>query len=192
LAFSLGPVTAALAGAGVSTGVCDGAFPICRTSPVTGFTWTNCWVVGSVWVCHATGRSGFPLPIAPPTPLINGLKTSPNAPAWARNACAFRQRESAAFTSRSACPRAASCSRRTLETLFQKELRRSVHRTLLELRLRDARHLLQTTTDTVESIAADTGFCHAPHLYREFKRWTGLTPRAWRKINGSGETTSVL
>lgn len=88
--------------------------------------------------------------------------------------------------------RAAGCSRRTLETLFQKELRRSVHRTLLEIRLREARHLLQTTNDTVESIAADTGFCHAPHLYREYKRWTGLTPRAWRKINGSGEPSAIL
>lgn len=88
--------------------------------------------------------------------------------------------------------RAAGCSRRTLETLFQKELRRSVHRTLHEIRLREARHLLQTTNDTIESIAADTGFCHAPHLYREYKRWTGLTPRAWRKINGSGEPSTQL
>jgi LacI family transcriptional regulator len=79
---------------------------------------------------------------------------------------------------------AVGLSRRTLENAFQKELRRSVHRTLVDLRLRHARHLLQTTDDTVEAIAVDTGFCHAPHLYREFKRWTGQTPRAWRKAFG--------
>ena len=80
--------------------------------------------------------------------------------------------------------RAVGISPRTLETTFQKELTRSVHRTLMELRLREARHLLQTTANTVESIAADTGFCHAPHLYREFKKWTGQTPRAWRQNFG--------
>jgi LacI family transcriptional regulator len=72
-------------------------------------------------------------------------------------------------------------SKRTLEALFQRELGEGVHRTLLKLRLRQARRQLERSDHTVEAIALEAGFCHAPHLYREFKRWTGKTPSQWRE-----------
>ncbi|AAV97557.1 transcriptional regulator, AraC family (plasmid) [Ruegeria pomeroyi DSS-3] len=41
--------------------------------------------------------------------------------------------------------------------------------------------LLATTGDSVESIAAQTGFSEASAFIRAFRSWTGLTPRAYRK-----------
>lgn len=41
--------------------------------------------------------------------------------------------------------------------------------------------LLATTGDSVETIAAQTGFSEASAFIRAFRSWTGLTPRAYRK-----------
>jgi LacI family transcriptional regulator len=71
-------------------------------------------------------------------------------------------------------------SRRNLEMRFQDTLRCSVHRKLIEIRLKAAEHMLVTTDRKVEDIAALTGFCHAPHLSHVFKKAFGLPPRNYR------------
>lgn len=48
-------------------------------------------------------------------------------------------------------------------------------------RIRQAQHLLETTTDPVEHIAAQVGF-GSPTAFRDrFKRATGVSPRAYRR-----------
>ncbi|VGO20468.1 AraC family transcriptional regulator [Pontiella sulfatireligans] len=72
-------------------------------------------------------------------------------------------------------------SRRNLEMRFQKTLNTSVHKKVVELRLKQAEHLLCKTTRKIEDIAALTGFCHAPHLCRAFKQQYRQPPLAYRK-----------
>lgn len=76
-------------------------------------------------------------------------------------------------------------SRRNLEQRFQKELGSSIHKKLTELRLKKAEGMLNQSDQSVEAIAALTGFCHAPHLCRVFKKEYGLPPLAYRKANTS-------
>ena len=71
--------------------------------------------------------------------------------------------------------------RRTLEEAFRTELRQSIHEMVMHLRTRHARDLLLTTETAIQDIAAQTGFCHASHLNRVFKKRYGLPPRAFRK-----------
>ena len=44
-----------------------------------------------------------------------------------------------------------------------------------------ARHLLETTQDTVESIARDVGFSEGLVFSRAFKRWIGSSPGDYRQ-----------
>lgn len=74
-------------------------------------------------------------------------------------------------------------SRRNLELRFRDALNCSIHKKLTELRLKKAEGMLSQTNESVEEIAALTGFCHAPHLCRVFKKIYGLTPLAHRKAN---------
>jgi AraC-like DNA-binding protein len=50
-----------------------------------------------------------------------------------------------------------------------------------EVRVGVARHLLETSEESMASIAADCGFYDQSHLTRQFKAATGLTPRAYRE-----------
>ena len=71
-------------------------------------------------------------------------------------------------------------SRRNLEMRFQESLQCSVHKKLVEMRLKAAEHMLSTTDRKVADIAALTGFCHAPHLSHAFKNAFGVPPRTYR------------
>jgi LacI family transcriptional regulator len=72
-------------------------------------------------------------------------------------------------------------SRRNLEIHFKKALGTSVHKKLVELRLKRAEALLLDSNKAVEDIASLTGFCHAPHLCRVFKNHYSQSPLAYRK-----------
>lgn len=50
-----------------------------------------------------------------------------------------------------------------------------------EVRVGVARHLLETSDESMASIAADCGFYDQSHLTRQFKAATGLTPKAYRE-----------
>ncbi|WP_448248834.1 substrate-binding domain-containing protein [Thalassotalea agariperforans] len=72
-------------------------------------------------------------------------------------------------------------SRRNLEHRFKKHLNTSVHKKLLEFRLKNAENLLRETDKKVEDIAVSSGFCHGPHLCRIFKTAYGQPPLSYRK-----------
>tara|TARA_B100000614_G_scaffold244456_1_gene248637 strand:- start:553 stop:747 length:195 start_codon:yes stop_codon:yes gene_type:complete len=56
----------------------------------------------------------------------------------------------------------------------------SIREYLIRSRIAEARKLLTTTAEPIETIAALTGFCNAPHFSRTFKRDTGMTPTKYR------------
>lgn len=68
-----------------------------------------------------------------------------------------------------------------LEKQFKEALGTTVHQKLMELRVRKAESLLLTTRDSVEDIATLTGFCHAPHFSRVFKKHYAQPPHKYRR-----------
>ncbi|MGM0216857.1 AraC family transcriptional regulator [Enterococcus sp. AZ109] len=49
------------------------------------------------------------------------------------------------------------------------------------LKLKEARRLLKNPDISVESISEQIGYANITHFSRQFKKWTGLSPRAYRK-----------
>ena len=71
-------------------------------------------------------------------------------------------------------------SRRNLEKRFRKNMHCSLHEYLINIRINEAKRLLQFTSEPIENIAALTGFCHAPHFSNTFKKKTGVSPSNYR------------
>lgn len=76
--------------------------------------------------------------------------------------------------------RVAGVSRSLLTRLFQEEFGKAPQRFLLEIRLNQIHHLLDSTPLTVTEIAARTGYGSDMALALAFKRETGLTPGFYR------------
>jgi LacI family transcriptional regulator len=72
-------------------------------------------------------------------------------------------------------------SRRSLELRFREQMHRSIREHLIHLRIEEAKRQLQNTREPVETIAALTGFCNAPHFSRTFKQLVGRSPSQFRK-----------
>jgi LacI family transcriptional regulator len=71
-------------------------------------------------------------------------------------------------------------SRRLLELRFREQMHSSIREHLIRTRLAEAKELLSSSQEPIETIAALTGFCNAPHFSRTFKRDVGLTPSQYR------------
>ncbi len=71
-------------------------------------------------------------------------------------------------------------SRRLLELRFRAQMHSSIREYLIRSRIAEARNLLASTEEPIETIAALTGFCNAPHFSRSFKRDAGITPTQYR------------
>lgn len=72
-------------------------------------------------------------------------------------------------------------SRRSLEMRFRAQMHRSIREHLIHLRIEEAKWQLKKTREPVETIAALTGFCNAPHFSRTFKALVGRNPSQFRK-----------
>lgn len=74
-------------------------------------------------------------------------------------------------------------SRVKVDRLFSSAVGRSVGEEILRQRINKAHRLLADTNWPLETIAAETGFCHASYFVKVFKKATGTTPHDWRKRN---------
>ena len=64
--------------------------------------------------------------------------------------------------------------------LFKQSLGLSPHKYLLQQRVERAKQLLKQTDQSIADIALDCGFNSHSHLSGQFRRLTGMTPRAYR------------
>jgi LacI family transcriptional regulator len=71
-------------------------------------------------------------------------------------------------------------SRRSLEMRFRKSMHSTIREHLIRIRIEEAKRLLNLTDETIETIAALTGFCHAPHFSNTFKKQEGISPIRYR------------
>lgn len=72
-------------------------------------------------------------------------------------------------------------SRRALEMRFRDQLHCSIREYLIRVRIAEAKRLLTGSNESIETIAALTGFCHAPHFSNTFKRMEGSSPSHYRR-----------
>ena len=72
-------------------------------------------------------------------------------------------------------------SRRSLETRFREQMHCSIRECLIRIRIKEAKRLLRGTDESIETISALTGFCHAPHFSNTFKQITGSSPTKYRR-----------
>ncbi|MFD5426021.1 GlxA family transcriptional regulator [Streptomyces sp. NPDC127084] len=84
----------------------------------------------------------------------------------------------------------AGMSARTVNRRFREQMGTSPLQWLHRARVRQAQHLLETTTHPVDRIAAQVGF-GSPTAFRDrFKRQVGTSPQAYRRaFRGSGPTS---
>ena len=85
------------------------------------------------------------------------------------------------------CPSAEDVSRAFgyhpvhLNRIMHREAGMTLHQYVLHCRLEEAKHLLESTSLSVEDIALQTGFCYVSNFSGCFRRETGITPGAYRK-----------
>ena len=77
--------------------------------------------------------------------------------------------------------RMAHSSEEHLRRLCQRELGRSPMRQVTHLRMQHAIRLLQSTDDTIESVASAVGYANPYVFSNSFKKWTGRRPSAFRQ-----------
>ena len=77
--------------------------------------------------------------------------------------------------------RAVPLSRRMLEHRFKRLVRRSPHEEIVRVRMERACRLLRETELSLAEIADRAGFAHADYLSVAFKKYMGVTPRAYRR-----------
>lgn len=60
---------------------------------------------------------------------------------------------------------------------------------IVHVRINAACSLLRSTSDSIETIAIETGFCDASHFVRQFKKIMDLTPKGYRQqwVESAGE-----
>ncbi|MFF2959588.1 GlxA family transcriptional regulator [Streptomyces sp. NPDC057963] len=86
----------------------------------------------------------------------------------------------------------AHMSPRTFARRFQQETGTTPYRWLLRQRVLLAQHLLETSDETVDTIAGRTGFGTAAALRHQFVRSLGTTPNTYRRtFRGPAATTEV-
>ena len=81
----------------------------------------------------------------------------------------------------STCYGPSRCSRRMLESRFQKLLGRSPHDEIVRVQLERVKQLLLETDLSLADIAARAGYKHVEYMTVVFKRVVGQPPSAFRQ-----------
>ena len=75
-------------------------------------------------------------------------------------------------------------SRRSLERRFHREIGRSLHNHILRVRTEEVCKMLLETNMSVAQIARELNFTSIEHVSRSFRKYTGMSPLAYRKSQG--------
>jgi AraC family L-rhamnose operon transcriptional activator RhaR len=70
-----------------------------------------------------------------------------------------------------------------LRKKFSEMLGISPKQYIINLRLEEAKRLLQQTNKAIEYISSEVGFTSSSRFYDLFVKWVGVTPMEWRKLN---------
>ncbi|GAA6619580.1 helix-turn-helix domain-containing protein [Scytonema sp. NUACC26] len=70
-----------------------------------------------------------------------------------------------------------------LTNLVRRQTGQTVQGWIIERRMAAARSLLLETNQRVEEIAAQVGYYHTVHFFRQFRQYHGTTPQAWRRAH---------
>ena len=70
-----------------------------------------------------------------------------------------------------------------LRRKFSETLGISPKQYIINLRLEEAKRLLQQTDRAIEYISSEVGFTSSSRFYDLFVKWVGMTPMEWRKLN---------
>ncbi len=70
-----------------------------------------------------------------------------------------------------------------LTNLVRRRTGQTVQRWIIERRMAAARALLLETNQDVSQIAAQVGYHHVVHFFRQFRKYHGTTPQSWRNLN---------
>jgi len=80
-------------------------------------------------------------------------------------------------------------SRTLLEEHFKRELKQSVHQTILEHKLEMARHMLADPAIPLSEVAVRSGFTSLQYMYAVFRREFNCTPRQYMENVREGART---
>ncbi|WP_395373609.1 helix-turn-helix domain-containing protein [Marinicella sp. W31] len=80
----------------------------------------------------------------------------------------------------------ANMSRRTFDRKFRSSLNMSPKDWLIQQRLKQAQHFLETTSNSIETIASQSGFDNALTLRHHFRQRLGTSPSEYRKQFAAG------
>lgn len=83
-------------------------------------------------------------------------------------------------------------SRRALERAFRKEIKRSINEEIVRLRMEMMREMLVFTDSKVSEVSKACGFARVNHLFRSFRKSTGISPRSYRNMASSDREVPVL
>ena len=73
-----------------------------------------------------------------------------------------------------------------LSKIMKEETGKSLHKCLMDYRLRAAKNLLSTTDISIEDVAIKTGFSQTSYFVKCFREKTGMTPRKYRSVKSVG------
>lgn len=70
-----------------------------------------------------------------------------------------------------------------LSTIFKKYTGMKLSHYIIDIRMKQACYLLDTTNLSIKDISKNIGYCDVQYFYRIFKKWSGLTPLGYRNRN---------
>ena len=121
--------------------------------------------------------------VVPPRGAVTRLssETYPVEPEWLSGALTFIHRNVASNLSASDVFAHLGLSHTIVEQTFRRILHTTVQKEIINSRIEEARHLLNTTAIPVAEVARLSGFSSAEYFCRTFVAHNGKSPGEWRK-----------